>query len=72
MESHLSKVKGLSLLALLLTGLIACGVGGDTGRLSMSLTDKPTDDYQAVYVTINEVAIHAAGVRRHLDDRPRI
>jgi len=61
MESHLSKVKGLSLLALLLTGLIACGVGGDTGRLSMSLTDRPTDDYQAVYVTIKDVAVHAAG-----------
>jgi len=61
MKSFLSKAKGFSLLAVLLTGFIACGVGGDTGRLSMSLTDKPTDDYQAVYVTIKDVAIHAAG-----------
>ena len=71
MESHLSKVKGLSLLALSLTGLIACGAGGDSGRLSMSLTDKPTDDYQAVYVTIKEVAIHAAGDPEGTYDRPR-
>lgn len=60
MNSCVSKIRSLSLLAFLLSGFIACGVGGDAGRLSLGLTDKPTDDYQAVYVTIKEVAVHAA------------
>jgi len=60
MKSLVSTMKGFSLLAVLLTGFIACGVGGDTGQLSLSLTDKPTDEYQAVYVTIKEIAVHAA------------
>lgn len=61
MNSYVSKMKDFALLAVLLTGFIACGVGGDTGRLSMSLTDKPTNEYTAVYITIKEIAIHAAG-----------
>ena len=61
MRSFFSKTKGFPLLALLLVGLFACSSGGDTGRLSMSLTDKPSDDYEAVYVTIKEIAVHAAG-----------
>jgi len=60
MKSYLSKTKGLALLAVLLTGFLACGVGSNTGRLSLSLTDKPTNDYEAVYVTIREIAVHAA------------
>lgn len=60
MKFRVSTMMGFSLLAVLLTGFIACGVGGDTGRLSLSLTDKPTDEYQAVYVTIKEIAVHAA------------
>lgn len=60
MKSFVSITRSLSLLAVLLIGFIACGVGGDTGRLSLSLTDKPTDEYQAVYVTIKEIAVHAA------------
>jgi len=60
MNLCVSKMKSLSLLAVLLTGFIACGVGGDTGQLSLSLTDKPTDEYQAVYVTIKEIAVHAS------------
>jgi len=60
MNLRVSNIKFFSLVAVLLTGLAACGVGGDTGQLSLSLTDKPTNDYQAVYVTIKEVAVHAA------------
>lgn len=59
MRSFLSKLKSAGLLAFLLVGLIACGIGGDSGRLSLSLTDAATDQYNAVYVTIREVAVHA-------------
>ena len=58
MSSHISRMKNLSLLALMVAGLIACGVGGDTGRLSMSLTDKPTHDYKEVWVTIQDIYVH--------------
>jgi len=61
MRSHVSKMRNFPLLAVLAAGLIACTAGGDTGRLSLSLTDKPSDEYNAVYVTIQEIAIHAAG-----------
>lgn len=59
MRSFLSKSKNAGLSAFLLVGLIACGIGGDSGRLSLSLTDAATDQYKAVYVTIREVAVHA-------------
>ena len=62
MASHLSKVKGITLLAFLFTGLIACNVGGDnTGRLSLSLTDKPTHDYKEVWVTVRDIYVHMEG-----------
>ena len=58
----------LSLLALLMN--TACGGGGsgggdfggsDMGTLGLSLQDAFTDDYKAVYVTINEVQVHLGG-----------
>lgn len=53
---------GIPVLAVLVVGLIGCSTGGDnTGRLSMSLTDKPTHDYEQVWVTINEIAAHLEG-----------
>ena len=46
--------------------LSACGVVGDgdsvgQGTLSTSLTDTSTDEYQAIYVTIDEVEVHKSG-----------
>lgn len=61
MNIPLPKLKVLAALAVLAAGFSACGLGGDTGRLSLSLTDAATDRYNAVYVTIREVAVHAEG-----------
>jgi len=47
--------------------LTACSGGGDggssspTGTLSVNLTDASTTDYQAIYVTIQQVAVHKDG-----------
>jgi hypothetical protein len=64
MKSFLSRTSDFPLLAVLIIGLIglsACSSGGNTGRLSISLTDKPTNDFQSVFVTIEDIAVHAAG-----------
>lgn len=53
----LLKTLGLFFLFYSLTG---CG-GGGTGTLSLGLTDGPTEAYSAVYVTIDEIQIHAKG-----------
>ncbi|MFO1518733.1 MAG: DUF4382 domain-containing protein [bacterium] len=37
------------------------GGGGETGQVKMSLTDAASDQYKAVYVTIDSVEIHPAG-----------
>jgi hypothetical protein len=47
--------------------LTACGGGGDgggpssTGTVSVALTDATTTDYKAIYITIEEVAVHKDG-----------
>lgn len=63
MKSLVSKTKVLALAAVLLVGWTACNTGGSgsgTGQLSLSLTDKPSDDYRAVYITIKNIAVHKA------------
>lgn len=54
--------------ALLFLVLAACGPGGDggsryggSGTLALSLTDASTDQYRAIYITIDEVQIHLGG-----------
>jgi hypothetical protein len=60
MRFFFSGTKALVLVAVLALGLAACGVSGDgTGRLSLSLVDKPTHDYKSVFVTIQDVYVHA-------------
>lgn len=62
MGNFLSKTNVFALLGFLAVGLIGCSAGGgDTGRLSMSLTDKPTHDYEQVWVTIGEISAHLQG-----------
>jgi len=59
MKSFVSKVTVFSLAAVLLIGFYGCGVGGDnTGRLSLSLTDKPSHQYTEVWVTIKDIYVH--------------
>ncbi len=49
----------LSLAAIALASLAACGGGGgDTGTLRLALTDAPSIDYDAVYVTVEKVRVH--------------
>jgi len=35
-----------------------CGGGGDTGQLKVSLTDAATDQYNAVYITVDSIEVH--------------
>lgn len=56
--------QGVLPLAVLILAFYGCNIsgGGDgTGRLAMSLTDKPTHEYTAVWVTIKEIATHMEG-----------
>ncbi len=60
MKSYVSITRTLVLGAVLIAGFISCEVASNNaGQLSLSLTDKPTHDFQAVYVTIKNIAVHA-------------
>ena len=61
------KYLSLILAGLLAVTLISCGGSsgssdgdGSTGKLSLSLSDAPAPEYQAVYVTIAEIQVHRA------------
>jgi hypothetical protein len=63
----LLKYLSLILAGLLAVTLISCGGSsgssdgdGSTGKLSLSLSDAPAPEYQAVYVTIAEIQVHRA------------
>ena len=70
-NNRIRVLKGVSCFALfciILVGLTAIigtgdgnGVSGGTGTLSLSLTDAAADDFQAAYVTIQDVAAHKSG-----------
>ncbi len=62
MKNFVSALKCVALSAILIAGLTACSSGGGSnmGQLSLSLMDKPSDSYNAVYVTIQSIAVHAA------------
>jgi hypothetical protein len=61
------KLSSWIILSLILLMFVACGGGGGpggdvaTGILSLSLTDASSSDYQAVFVTIDEVQVHLGG-----------
>jgi hypothetical protein len=54
-----SKVLPLAVLAAAF--FYGCNIGGgdNMGQLSLSLTDKPTHDYKEVWVTIQDIYVHA-------------
>jgi len=63
-------IRSAAIFILFLFFLSGCGSGGGsgdgssvsdaTGTLSVSLSDATTDDYQAVYITVQEVSVHRA------------
>jgi hypothetical protein len=60
---------GLMLSIVCILGLISCGGGGgssdvgivQTGTASVALVDSASEDYAAVYVTINDIQFHLGG-----------
>ena len=64
-----NKIFALILLPFCILGLISCGGGGGssdlgavgTGTASVALVDSASEDYAAVYVTINDIQFHLGG-----------
>ena len=51
----------LFLFMTIFNGCSGTSSSGDTGALSLSLTDSSSDQYDAVYVTIDEIKVHSKG-----------
>jgi hypothetical protein len=66
---NLMRKMGIILVILSVLSFLGCSGGGDSGSstgigsgtVSVSLVDKTTYDYQAVYITIDDVQIHLGG-----------
>ncbi len=62
MDKRLFQPWSMLIMTLLIGFLAACGNGGSdsgsSGTLTTSLTDATTDEYQAVYITIDRVEVH--------------
>jgi hypothetical protein len=50
----------ISFLAVSLTSCGGSSGGGNTGKLSLSLSDAPAPEYEAVYITISQIQVHRA------------
>ena len=61
MKYRFATILAVALTGAVLISLTGCGIGGgnDTGRLSLSLTDKKTYEYDHVFVTIKQIDVHA-------------
>ncbi len=59
MKFWVSLAKSLFVVALVAAGFASCGLGDNSGsQLSLFLTDKPTHEFDAVCVTIGDIAVH--------------
>lgn len=68
LSSNVVRVAGV---ALLVSGLVACGGGGDgggeLGTLKLAMTDAPTCGYEHVYVTVTKIRVHQSATAADTD-----
>jgi len=62
---NLNKILSFLAIGLMVFTVSSCGGSsggnGNTGQVSVKLTDAPTSDYHAVYVTISQIQVHRSG-----------
>jgi hypothetical protein len=69
-------MKAATVLALATAALAGCSGGGgggsssSTGTLKVSITDKPSDNYQSVVISIREIRVVPAGMEKAMDGDP--
>ena len=64
MSDKINRLLYILAVFLMVLPIVSCGSGGSetaatgtTGTLGLSLTDATSDQYQAIYVTINEIQV---------------